>query len=83
MEHDNTELRADLAAYVKTEEPGGVDLVPLPQQADRSKLSATQQETLFSNWTSDILGRRPATWTPAERSAIRFAANRVLDELRG
>ena len=82
MEHDNTELRADLAAYVKAEEPDA-NPIPLPEQADRSKLSATQQEILFSNWTSDILGRRPATWSTAERSAIRFAANRVLGELRG
>lgn len=54
--------------------------VPLPPGAPAG-LTAIQQLTLHQNWVDYIYARPALTWTPVEKAAIRFAANKVLKAL--
>jgi hypothetical protein len=76
--------RAEKIAAIVKALPGGQSsgpLLPLPAAADRSKLSAVDQEKLFENWISDIETRRPGTWNADEKAAYRVAVERALRAL--
>lgn len=74
----NEQLRAELLAFQNAQP---TELVPLPVNAERSKLSIEQQETLFENWTAHLADQPASSYSPAERAAVNFKIMRVLKGL--
>jgi hypothetical protein len=75
------ELRSALNEYARSLQPAPPAL-PLPPGTDREKLKTPEAEAQLSDtYVNSILSRKPETWTPTEREAVRAASNRALKEL--
>src|ERR1035437_7276972 len=73
------DLRAEVLAFQKSQET--TEVIPLPEAADRSKLSTEQQWKLFDNWTAHLTDLPAARYSPAERAAVNLKIIRVLKGL--
>ncbi len=74
------ELRDALNEYARSLQPAFPPL-PLPLGVDRQTLKPEQEAQLSDLWVNSIMERKPETWTPTEREAVRAATKRVLKEL--
>lgn len=54
--------------------------LPVPDNAPPG-LTPEQRQTLHDNWIEHIYSRRPETWKPQERAAVRAACTRALKDL--